>query len=161
MSVTIRPFKKHDYDRVLDICIRAFTRIHEGFEEELGPFVFLLEFPDWRKGYADTLTKLLQPEPGTMVHVAETGGEIVGFVTTIVHERKVGEIGLNAVVPEHQGKGLGGAMYEFALGSLKERGAVAAYVGTGADAAHAPARAAYEAIGFDKVIPSVHYYREL
>ena len=51
-------------------------------------------------------------------------------------------------------------MYLFALDSLKQRGADIAYVGTGADAAHAPARAAYEAIGFDKSIPSIHYFRK-
>ena len=52
-------------------------------------------------------------------------------------------------------------MYAFALRNLKERGADYVYVGTGADAAHAPARAAYEAVGFDRSIPVVYYYRKL
>ena len=52
-------------------------------------------------------------------------------------------------------------MYAFALRSLKERGAVYVYVGTGGDAAHAPARAAYEAVGFDRSIPVVYYYKQL
>ena len=55
----------------------------------------------------------------------------------------------------------GSEMYAFALARLTSRGAEVAYVGTGGDAAHAPARRAYEALGFDRIIPSVHYYREL
>ena len=52
-------------------------------------------------------------------------------------------------------------MYAFALENLGARGAEIAYVGTGADAAHAPARAAYEAGGFDQSIPGIHYFRKL
>jgi GNAT superfamily N-acetyltransferase len=159
MSVLIRPYEQRDYDRVVDTCVRAFTPIHEGFAAEMGPRIFALEFPDWRGGYAQTLAKPL--EAGAMLHVAELDGEIAGFVATIAHARKMGEIGLNAVAPEHQGKGVGRAMYVFALGSLKARGCVAAYVGTGGDAAHEPARRAYEAMGFDKVIPGLHFYKEL
>lgn len=161
MGLTIRPYEKRDYERVLELCIAAFTAIHEGFEEALGPEVFALEFPDWRGGYADMLTGLLAPDGNTLVHVGEADGEIVGFVSSIAHVRKVGEIGLNAVDPRHQGKGHGRALMEHALASLKERGSVAAYVGTGGDEAHAPARGAYKAMGFDRVIPSVHLYRKL
>jgi GNAT superfamily N-acetyltransferase len=73
----------------------------------------------------------------------------------------VGEIGLNAVDPAWQGRGIGRAMVGFALDRLRDRGAVAAYVGTGGDAAHGPARAVYRAAGFDRAIPSVHLYRRL
>lgn len=161
MSIAIRPYTKADYDRVLDICVRAFTPIHEGFARTLGPQVFPLEFPDWRKGYADMLTGLLEPDANTLVHVGELDGTIVGFISTIAHERKVGEIGLNAVDPDHQRKGVARALMEFGLNSLKQRGSLAAYVGTGGDEAHTPARSAYKALGFDTVIPSVHLYRKL
>ena len=53
------------------------------------------------------------------------------------------------------------ALYEHALARLKARGAEIAYVGTGGDAAHEPARRAYEGLGFDRSIPAVHYYRTL
>lgn len=160
MTLTIRPYQTRDYDRVVDICVRAFTPIHAGFAETLGA-MFPLEFPDWKGGYADTLAKLLEPDPNTLVHVAELDGVVVGFISTIAHERKVGEIGLNAVDPDYQRKGVARALMEFGLKSLKERGSVAAYVGTGGDEAHMPARSAYKALGFDTVIPSVHLYKKL
>jgi NAD(P)-dependent dehydrogenase (short-subunit alcohol dehydrogenase family) len=58
-------------------------------------------------------------------------------------------------------RGIGRAMYEFALNNLKERGAEIACVGTGGDASHAPARRAYQAIGFDKAIPGLHLFKVL
>lgn len=88
------------------------------------------------------------------VYVAELDDAVAGFVFTLFDaKRKTGEIGLNAVDPRLQGQGIGRAMYEFALTDLKERGAEIAYVGTGGDPAHQPARSAYEAVGFDKTIP--------
>jgi hypothetical protein len=48
-----------------------------------------------------------------------------------------------------------------ALKDLKERGAEIAYVGTGGDPAHQPARSAYEAGGFDKTIPGAHLFKLL
>ena len=161
MKVTINPFEDRDFARVHAICVAAFTPVHQGFEQALGPEIFAHEYAGWQARYADDLKKLTASAPSTLVHVAEDNGAIVGFVTTILHDSKLGEIGLNGVDPAHQGKGIGKVMYAFALDSLRERGATIAYVGTGADAAHTPARAAYEAIGFDKSIPSAHYFRKL
>ena len=64
-------------------------------------------------------------------------------------------------IPNCRADGIGRAMYEFALKNLKERGAEIACVGTGGDAAHAPARRAYQAIGFDKAIPGLHLFKVL
>jgi ribosomal protein S18 acetylase RimI-like enzyme len=162
MICQMRPFEKQDYERVLQICIDAFTPHHRLFEQTLGSEIFLLQYHDWREQYADYLGKLPSSDPAVKTHVAELGGEVVGFVVTIMNDKtKIGEIGLNAVAPDHQHKGIGRAMYEFALTDLKKRGAEAAYVSTGADSAHAPARAAYEAVGFDRAIPSMHYFRKL
>jgi ribosomal protein S18 acetylase RimI-like enzyme len=162
MTRRIRLFEQADFARVHDICVRAFTPVHEGFERVLGSEIFAREYPGWQARYADDIRNLVAAAPSTLVHVIEDAGQVVGFVATILHaDRKCGEIGLNAIDPPHQGRGAGKEMYAFALGSLKQRGAEHAYVGTGADAAHAPARAAYEAMGFDLLIPSHHYFRKL
>jgi ribosomal protein S18 acetylase RimI-like enzyme len=161
MPLSFRPYEPDDHARVLEICIAAFTPVHEGFEVALGPEIFERHYAGWRERYAVDLEQLAKA-PNTMIHVVEDGGAIVGFVTTIVDpEKRLGEIGLNAVAPAMQGRRIGRSMYDFALGSLKARGADMAYVGTGADAAHAPARAAYEAVGFDRSIPTVHLFRKL
>ena len=162
MICQMRPFEKRDYERVLQICIDAFTPHHHLLEKTLGREIFQLQYHDWREQYADYLGKLPGSDPAVKAYVAEVEGELVGFVVTIMDDRKkTGEIGLNAVAPGHQGRRIGRAMYEFALAELSKQGAQAAYVGTGADAAHAPARAAYEAVGFDKAIPALHYFRKL
>jgi ribosomal protein S18 acetylase RimI-like enzyme len=158
----IRAYEKRDYDRVLEICVSAFAPIHRGFEEALGSKIFDRRYRDWKEKYAEYLGGISTSDPAVKVYVVEDAGTVVAFVFTILdRERKIGEIGLNAVDPDRQGKGIGKMMYAFALEDLKARGAEIAYVGTGGDSAHAPARAAYEAVGFDRAIPALHYFRTL
>ncbi|HYD12498.1 MAG TPA: GNAT family N-acetyltransferase [Allosphingosinicella sp.] len=162
MTVTIRPYLPADRDAALAICIAAFTPIHEGFRAALGETIFALHYPDWQGGYANMFDALAEDDGRTEVFVAEADGEIAGFCFAILDAgTKTGEVGLNAVAPAQQRRGVGRRLYEHALARLKARGAEIAYVGTGGDAAHEPARRAYEALGFDRVIPAVHYYREL
>jgi ribosomal protein S18 acetylase RimI-like enzyme len=161
VSRAIRRFEPGDFDRVHRICVAAFTPVHEGFEQALGSEMFAREYPGWQARYADDIRRLVE-DSDTQVHVIEDAGAVAGFVTTRIDAvRKVGELGLNAIDPAQQGRGIGKEMYAFALRNLKERGADYVYVGTGADAAHAPARATYEAVGFDRSIPVVYYYRKL
>jgi ribosomal protein S18 acetylase RimI-like enzyme len=141
MTTHIRAYSPNDHARVLEICIAAFTPIHQGFQSALGEQVFALQYHDWQEQYARTLERISPDDSGTKVYVAEREGVIAGFVFTILDtERKTGEIGLNAVDPAWQRKGIGRAMYEFAFADLKARGAQIAYVGTGGDTAHAPAQ---------------------
>jgi GNAT superfamily N-acetyltransferase len=162
MNLVVRPYAKADYRRVLDICIAAFEPIHKGFEQTLGSQIFELQYHDWRWQYAKTISGIPTTGDESRVFVAELDGIVAGFVFTMVDKkRKTGEIGLNAVDPAMQGKGIGKAMYAFALEDLKERGAEIACVGTGGDFAHARARKAYEAIGFDKAIPGMFLFKVL
>ncbi len=160
--MTIRPYRPADRDAALAICIAAFTPIHEGFRAALGETIFALHYPDWKGGYAAMFDALAEDDGRTEAFVVEADGEIAGFCFAILDTAtKTGEVGLNAVAPDRQRRGIARRLYAHVLARLKERGAEIAYVGTGGDAAHAPARRAYEAMGFDRVIPAVHYYRAL
>jgi len=162
VNLRIRPYESADYARALEICLAAFAPIHRGFADTLGPEIFALQYADWKEGYATTLAAIDAEDARTRVHVAALDGRVAGFVfATIDAARKTGEIGLNAVDPVLQRRGIGRALYVFALDDLKRRGATIAYVGTGGDAAHAPARAAYRALGFDRAIPSLHLFKPL
>lgn len=162
MSVTIRPYLPSDRGAALALCIAAFTPIHEGFRTALGEKIFALHYPDWQGGYAKTFDALAGDDGRTEVFVAEADGEIAGFCFAILDATtRTGEIGLNAVAPAYQRRGIARHLYDHALARLKERGAEIAYVGTGGDAAHEPARRAYAALGFNRAIPAMHYYREL
>jgi GNAT superfamily N-acetyltransferase len=89
------------------------------------------------------------------------GAPVAFCAVSLNFATKVGEIGLNAVHPDHQGRGLGAMMYAHALGRMRAAGMKVAAVGTGADASHAPARRAYAKAGFTVGIPSVYYYQAL
>lgn len=162
MALVIRPYGDADYQRVLEVCIAAFEPIHKGFETVLGPRIFALQYGDWKEQYAKTLSRISTRNRKCKVYVAELDGEIAGFVFVLLDkDRKCGEIGLNAVDPQYQGQGIATAMYQFALDDLKRRGAEIACVGTGGDAAHAPARRAYDAAGFDRAIHGLYLFKEL
>lgn len=156
-----RSYRASDRDAVLAICIAAFDPIHAAFHDELGADLFNLWYADWKSEYAAIFDSHDAEHPSNRLHVMSVDGDIVGFVFASVDLKGRGEIGLNAVAPAWQGKGLGQALYEHALTDLKQRGALAVCVGTGGDAAHTAARSAYGRVGFDRAIPAVHLFRML
>lgn len=94
--------------------------------------------------------------------VATIGEVIVGFVSFSINaDKRTGEIGLNAVHPDHASRGIGTKMYAYAMARMKECGMELATVSTGGDPSHAPARRAYEKAGFGPALPSVCLYKIL
>ena len=140
----------------------AFAPVFASFRSILGDDIYDLAQRRDDEAQGGLLASLLAPGSGWTVYVALSGAEIVGFVgVRLDRETCVGEIGLNAVDPAQAGKGIGTAMYEFAIERLKQAGMKVATVGTGGDPSHAPARRAYRKAGFDIEIPSVWMYRKL
>ncbi len=74
--------------------------------------------------------------------------------------QKAGEVQLLAVHPDYQNLGIGTELNSFALIKMSEYGMKMAVVGTGGDAAHAPARRSYEKAGYT-ALPLVRYYKDL
>jgi ribosomal protein S18 acetylase RimI-like enzyme len=72
----------------------------------------------------------------------------------------LGEIYMIAVDPRAQREGVGSALAAHALEHLKRSGASVAMVETGGDTGHAPARRAYERLGF-RELPISRYFRKL
>lgn len=161
-DLRIRPFAAADLPRLHAIRLAAFTPIHEHWRELIGAEMFDLQFFDWKQAQGAHLDEICADESGHEIYVGELGGAIVGFIGLRVDAaRQTAELGLNAVDPDYQNRGLGPLLYEFALARMKALGAKMVYVGAGADAAHAPARAAYAKVGFSANIPGVYYYRML
>ena len=161
MTLTFRKAAPADLPRLHEIRIAAFTPIHEGFREQIGEEMFQLQYHDWNQKQGAHLDEICA-DSSHQTYVALQGDAIVGFVDfSIDQTRKCGELGLNAVDPRCQGRGIGTAMYEFALEKLKQAGAEMATVGTGGDAAHLPARHAYGKVGFSRNIPVVYYFKRL
>ena len=157
----IRPFEGRDAAAVVELSLQAWAPVFASLEQVLGPTVFGRLHPDWREDQRRAVEEACASRE-TRVWVAEKDGEIAGFVATGVFdpERAMGEISMLAVDPDHQSGGIGNALTEFALESLREAGMEVAMVETGGDPGHAPARRTYERAGFT-LLPIARYFKNL
>jgi GNAT superfamily N-acetyltransferase len=161
-ELQFRSARPEDTSRLQAIRAAAFAPVFASFRSMLGDEIYEVAQRGDDEAHDGVLTSLMAADSGWTVYVAQRGAELVGFVSVRLDlEKCVGEIGLNAVDPAHASKGIGTALYEFALARMKEAGMKVATVGTGGDPSHAPARRAYEKVGFDREIPSVWMYRSL
>ena len=158
----LRSCVEQDLARLVDLTIETFGPFYEEhFRPVVGEIVFARQHGAWRDDYRTQVPSFHDPANGKHVVVAESDGEIVGYVGWSVDlERERGEIGIVAVPVERRGQGIGTALCEHALADMKERGARMVAIGTGGDAFHAPARALYERLGCTHYPVSV-YFREL
>ncbi len=85
----------------------------------------------------------------------------MGFAAAILKSGSaIGEIHMVAVDPDFQNKGIGSQLTDVATDWIREQGLSLAYISTGGDVGHAPARRTYEKSGYTAV-PSVHYFKTL
>ena len=161
-NVSMRPARADDLPRLEDVRRAAFAPVFASFRAILGEDIYHLAQAREDEAQGQLLASLLVPDSAWEVYAAELAGVVVGFVSVQLNPTtQIGEIGLNAVHPHHAGKGVGTAMYDFAIARMKEAGMRVATVATGADPSHAPARRAYEKAGFTVHIPSVWLCRKL
>ena len=159
---TFRTFEPGDLPRVHEIREAAFEPVFRSFREIVGERIAQFALADAEREQAELLDSICGADSSHDVIVVECAGEIVAFcAVSLDRDSRSGEIDLNAVHPDHQGKGIGTAMYRVALDRMQQAGMRVATVGTGGDASHAPARRAYEKAGFGPAIPSVYLYRPL
>ncbi len=158
--VEIRPIHKDDYDPLVALTLLAFEPIFDSFATIMEPPIFDGIYPDWRKTQQGEIDNAYN-NPKVSSWVAVLDGTVVGLIIyELHHDHQWGEINFLVVHPDHQNDGVGTALNNFALEKMREAGMKRAEVGTGADPAHAPARHAYEKVGF-KPFPHVHYYKVL
>jgi GNAT superfamily N-acetyltransferase len=159
---SLRPFEPGDLPALQHIRQAAFEPVFRSFRDIVGAEIAAIAFTHADADQAKLLSNICAAGSGHHVLVVTLGEEIVGFVSfTIDTDKRMGEIGLNAIHPGHAGRGLGTWMYEHALVRMKELGAALAMVGTGGDPSHAPARRAYEKAGFGPALSSIYLYKLL
>ncbi len=158
----VRPFEPGDLPTMQRVREAAFEPVFRSFRRMVGEEIAAVAFAHADAEQATLLDGVRAAASGHHALVATVGGEVVGFVTfTIDAGKRTGEIGLNAVHPDHAGSGIGTAMYDRVLARMKARGMALATVGTGGDPSHAATRRAYEKAGFGPAIPSLTLYRLL
>jgi RimJ/RimL family protein N-acetyltransferase len=159
---SIRPFTPGDLPAMQRVRKAAFEPVFRSFRDIVGAKIAALAFAHADADQAKLLDDICAAGSDHQVLVVTIGDEIIGFVSFTIDARNhAGEIGLNAVHPEHAGRGIGTETYEVVLARMKELGMAVATVSTGGDPSHAPARRAYEKAGFGSAIPSVTLYRLL
>lgn len=158
----IRSFDEADLDVVVELSLRAWEPVFESMHRVLGDPIFdRLHQPDWRTVQADAVrSSCTSDDRDAFVAVAD--GRPVGFSTVALnafHER-MGVIDMLAVDPAYQRRGIARMLIDRSIEHMRASGMDIAAVGTGGDEGHAPARAAYEGLGFT-ALPGVRYLKQL
>ena len=160
MEINIRLAKKEDLPQLIDLCLQAFKPIFDSFEKVLGPEIYPIIYPDWRRAQTQVVMDEIDNED-IIVWVGEVGDEVAGLVTQKLDQKsRIGEVHFLAVNPIFQNRGLGTALNRHVLDQLRDAGMTVAMVSTGGDISHAPARHTYEKVGFIP-LPIVNYYKKL
>ncbi len=161
MNLCIRPVCENDVEALVKLSLLAWIPVFSSFEQILGPEIYAIIYPDWKKSQREAVETVCRDGEKTVVYVAELEGTVVGFVAYELHRKdKSGEVQLLAVQPEYQNLGIGTELNNLALKKMKESGMKLAVVGTGGEPSHAPARRSYEKAGYT-ALPLVRYYKDL
>jgi ribosomal protein S18 acetylase RimI-like enzyme len=161
MKTVIRPYTPEDLDPLLDLSILAWEPVFQSFEQVLGPQIYPILYPDWRKSQREGVAEICKDTDKYTTLVAESDGIVAGFLSYILTEEdKTGEVYLLAVHPNYQNQEIGTDLNLAALQEMKAAGMKLAVVGTGGEEGHAPARRSYEKAGYTP-LPLVRYYKDL
>ncbi len=160
MSLRIRDFAAEDLASIVRLSLRAWEPNFVSTREVLGPDIDAALHPNWR-AFQQASVEAVCTDPTMHVSVAEVDADLAGFVAVNLHDDgRIGEVVMLAVDPEHQGRGVGTELTEFALLWIKDAGAPVAMIGTGGDRGHAPARRTYEKAGLT-LLPLARYFKKL
>jgi ribosomal protein S18 acetylase RimI-like enzyme len=164
-NVVLRQARDDDLPRVDEIAIMCYKPIFDSYVAMLGQECYEAVRHDpeltWEERKTGQVRRLYGEHP-EWLWVLEEEGKLIGFVTfELIPEKNMGAIENNGVHPDHAGQGWGKLMYRHVLQHFREQGLRFAFVDTGLDDAHIPARRAYEAVGFDRPVPMVHYWQDL
>jgi ribosomal protein S18 acetylase RimI-like enzyme len=159
--VNIRKYLKSDLQTVLEITDRAWTQVFPLMREDIPKYVYDSFYPEgWKKRQLKEVENTCT-DAQTDMWVAEDDARIVGYLGLRSHvEDSMGEIYIIAVDPNVQQRGIGRALMSFAFNWMKAKGLKMAFVETGGDRGHAPARLSYEAVGFERYHVA-RYFKEL
>ena len=161
MDLEIRSLAAGDIEAVVQLSLLAWEPVFSSFAQILGPAIYPIVYPDWRRQQAEAVEAVLKDSAKFTVWVAEVGGAVVGFIAYMLNsDEQTGEVDLLAVHQDYQNEGIGTELNNFALGKMRAAGMKLAVVGTGGDPGHAPARRSYEKAGYTG-LPLVRYYKDL
>lgn len=146
---------------LLDLSLRAWSAVFPELAQEVPTFVYESFYPNgWREQQYNDLADVIDAEPQN-IDLALDGERPMGWICTRLHpEDNMGEVHVLVVDPDYQQHGIGSALMERSFARIRGAGMRMVMVETGGDSGHAPARSAYESIGFQPW-PVARYFKEL
>ncbi len=165
-DTVLRHAKTEDFSQIDEITIICYAPIHESWVAMQGEEIAkALKDPEKTWGERKTAQNHeLFAEHPEWVWVLEMDSQVIGFVTFKIIDIPAGQLGIienNGVLPKHAGKGWGKFMYRYVLDYFRSQNIAVAFIETGLDEPHIPARKAYEAVGFDRMAPVAYYWQDL
>lgn len=159
--LNILPYSSDRLPDILRITEQAWGPVFPLLREDIPNYVYDAFYPDgWLKRQLADVEALFKNDD-TSKWVAEYDGKMAGYLGLREHpEDSMGEIHIIAVDPRFQRCGVGKGLIDFAFDWMVEKGFQMAFVETGDDRGHAPARASYESAGFERY-PVARYFKEL
>jgi ribosomal protein S18 acetylase RimI-like enzyme len=155
----IRSFVDGDIKQIVELSLLAWAPVFESFEKVLGPRVFPILYPDWRKSQKEGVEGACRATDKYHTLVAQVDGRVVGFLSYEL-KGETGEVVLLAVHPEYQRRGIATQLNVAGLAEMKAAGMKMAVVETGGEDGHAAARRAYDKAGYTG-LPLVRYFKDL
>ena len=161
----LRQARPEDLPAIDDLTVICYEPIQASYVAMLGQDCYdaVRNDPEltWDERKIAQNRRLYEESPECL-WVLDDGGVVFGFVSFWLRPAQhYGHIDNNGVHPTRAGQGWATLMYREVLRYFREQGLQFAHVDTGLDDAHIPARRAYEAVGFDSVVPTVEYWVEL
>ena len=157
----IRRFEPGDKDALTALALRAFAPVYTGICSALPPYAVRAFYPQGWEAHERAQMAALCDDEATDLWMAVVNGAVAGYAGLRRHaEDRMGEVYVIGVDPDRQRQGIARALVDHALACFAEEGLAMAMIETGADPGHAPARKAYEAMGFD-TWPAVRYLKAL
>lgn len=154
----IRTYRPEDLPRLQQITADTFepVSIDRNMERILGPF----GPTDWKTRKIAAIVEDCRVQPDGVFVAEDEEDTVVGYVTTRLHPTSgIGWIPNLAVDPAHQGRGIGRALLEHALGFFRERGMVVAKIETLEQ--NPIGQTLYPSLGFVEVARQIHYAMRL
>lgn len=153
----IRAYAESDRELLRAITVQCFVgvSIEHNIEQRYGS----IAGKDWQWRKARHIDADIAANAAG-IWVAEEGGQVVGYVTTqIDRETRIGRIPNLAVLPGHQGQGIGRKLIAAALNYLAAEGMLYARIETLAQ--NAVGQHLYSSMGFQEVARQIHYIMPL
>lgn len=156
-AFTIRNYRPEDLEAIKQMTLDSFAGVtlEQNIEQSLG----ILNERDWRWRKARHIDEDVAANPAG-VFVAEAGGRVVGYITTVIdRDAGKGRIPNLAVDPDFRQQGLGRRLMVHALNYLRGEGLAYAMIETMAQ--NEAGQHLYPACGFVEVARQVHFARRL